>query len=65
MAEEEKEEEEPAASQEDEYIVVNGVRQMREKKPFTDEEAESTIAEFMEKQNRPYSVQNLLDSYQH
>lgn len=33
--------------------------------PFTDEEAESTIAEWMEKQNRPYSVQNLLDNFQH
>ncbi|TNV77411.1 hypothetical protein FGO68_gene16095 [Halteria grandinella] len=31
---------------------------------MTDQEAEKAIAEFMEKQNRPYSVQNMLDHFQ-
>jgi hypothetical protein len=42
------------------------IRQMKgveEKVPFTDAEAETTVAEFMEKNNRPYSVQNLLDNF--
>eukprot|EP00347_Sterkiella_histriomuscorum_P019760 403340394 len=34
------------------------------KKMMNDQEAEQAIAEFMEKQNRPYSVQNILDSFQ-
>jgi hypothetical protein len=38
---------------------------VEEKVPFTDAEAETTVAEFMEKNNRPYSVQNLLDNFQH
>lgn len=40
-------------------------QKIEEKKPFSDQEAEQVIAEWMEKQNRPYSVQNLLDNFQH
>ena len=56
----------------DEEVETKGanatIRQMKgveEKVPFTDAEAETTVAEFMEKNNRPYSVQNLLDNFQH
>lgn len=31
---------------------------------FTNEEAENVVAEFMEKNNRPYSVQDVLNMYQ-
>jgi hypothetical protein len=54
----------------DEEVEIKGanatIRQMKgveEKVPFTDAEAETTVAEFMEKNNRPYSVQNLLDNF--
>ena len=41
------------------------VKKLEKKIPFTDEEAENTICEFMETQNRPYSVQDLLNNFQH
>jgi len=41
------------------------LKQIKDKKPFTDTEAEQVIAEWMEKQNRPYSVQDLLNNFQH
>ena len=44
---------------------IGGVKRIEEKVPFTDEEAETTVADFMEKNNRPYSVQDLLNNYQH
>lgn len=34
------------------------------KVPFTQEEAETHIAEFMEKNNRPYGVQDILNQFQ-
>ena len=45
--------------------TIRQVKGIEEKEPFTDAEAETTIAEWMEKHNRPYSVQNLLDNFQH
>lgn len=45
--------------------TIGQVKKIEDKKPFTDQEAEQVIAEWMEKQNRPYSVQNLLDNFQH
>lgn len=44
---------------------VGGIKKIEDKRPFTDQEAEQTIAEWMEKQNRPYSVQDLLNNFQH
>lgn len=41
---------------EGEAVTLRKNRQVEEKVPFTDEEAESVVAEWMEKQNRPYSV---------
>ena len=34
--------------------TIGQLKQVKEKRPFTDEEAESTVAEFMEHQNRTY-----------
>ena len=36
-----------------------------DKLPFTDGEAEQVLAKFMETQNRPYGVQDLLNNFQH
>jgi len=36
--------------------TIGQLKQIKDKKPFTDAEAEQVIAEWMEKQNRPYSV---------
>lgn len=43
-----------------------GVKQRKgkdEKVPFTDTEAEETLAKWMERQNRPYSVQDMLNNF--
>lgn len=65
--EEEKGDDEMAAEEDEEELTttVGGMKQIKEKRPFTDEEAESTVAEYMENQNRPYSVQDLLNTFQH
>ena len=62
------EEEEPADDEEEKETrgASTSIRQnksVEEKEPFTDAEAETTVAEWMEKHNRPYSVQNLLDNF--
>ena len=61
-------EEEPVDDEEQEQQGANTVlrknKEIEAKVWFTDAEAETTIAEFMEKNNRPFSVQNMLDNFQ-
>jgi len=40
----------------------DGMKAIPEKKMMIDDEARTAIAEYMEKQNRPYSVQNVIDN---
>ena len=68
MVDEDEEEDEPVADDDEDeaegevaagHDGASGVRAKKvkeEKKPFTDAEAETTIASFMEKNNRPYSI---------
>ena len=67
-AEEEEEEEEEEAEnkgeKKDVKVRKSANDQIQTKAPMKDKEAKDAIAEFMERQNRPYSVQNILDHFQ-